>query len=101
MTTANSGAKEKLVARLLEGGEDIITEFVIVGLEDSLDTIMTEVNRLMQIKNLSDVQHTDLNELYHDGKAHIRVLKYYTVNYYTEQTQLMNKVWDRLLGEVF
>jgi len=97
MTTA----KEKLVTRLLEGSDDIFTEFVVVGLEDSLETICNEVERLMQIKNLSDVQHTDLNELYHDGKAVIRVLKYYTVNYYTEQTQLMNKVWDRLLGEVF
>jgi hypothetical protein len=97
MTTA----KEKLVARLLEGSDDIFTEFVVVGLEDSLETICNEVERLMQIKNLSDVQHTDLNELYHDGKAVIRVLKYYTVNYYTEQTQLMKKVWDRLLGEVF
>ena len=97
MTTA----KEKLVARLLEGSHDIFTEFVIVGLEDSLETIVAEVERLMQIKNLSDVQHTDLNELYHDGKAVIRVLKYYTTNYYTEQSQLMNKVWDKLLEKVF
>lgn len=94
-------AKEKLVARLLADNTDIFTEFVVVGLEDSLEIIIAEVERLMQVKNLSDVQHTDLNELYHDGKAHIRVLKYYTTNYYTEQTQLMNKVWDRLLGEVF
>ena len=93
-------AKEKLVARLLEGSNDIFTEFVVVGLEDSLNTIIVEVGGLMQVKNLSDLQQTDLNELYHDGKAHIRVLKYYTTNYYTEQTQLMNKVWDRLLGEV-
>ena len=97
MTTA----KEKLVTRLLEGSDDIFTEFVVVGLEDSLETICNEVERLMQIKNLSDVQHTDLNELYHDGKAVIRVLKYYTVNYYTEQTQLMNKAWDKLLEKVF
>ena len=101
MTIANSGAKEKLVKRLLEGSHDIFTEFVTVGLEDSLETIVAEVERLMQIKNLSDVQHTDLNELYHDGKAVIRVLKYYTTNYYTEQSQLMNKVWDKLLEKVF
>jgi len=97
MTTA----KEKLVARLLEGSHDIFTEFVTVGLEDSLDIIMAEVNRLMQIKNLSDVQHTDLNELYHDGKAVIRVLKYYTTNYYNDEGRLMNKAWDKVLGEVF
>jgi hypothetical protein len=97
MTTA----KEKLVARLLEGSDDIFTDFVVVGLEDSLETIYAEVARLLNIKNLSDIQHTDLNELYHDGKATIRVLKYYTTNYYTEQTQLMNKAWDKLLGDVF
>jgi hypothetical protein len=94
-------AKEKLVARLLEGSNDIFTEFVVVGLEDSLETIIVEVERLMQIRDLSDLQQTDLNELYHGGKAHIRVLKYYTTNYYTEQTQLMSKAWDKLLERVF
>jgi len=96
-----TNAKEILVARLLEGGDDIFTDFVVVGLEDSLETIYAEVGRLLNIKNLSDIQHTDLNDLYHDGKATIRVLKYYTTNYYTEQTQLMNKAWDKLLGDVF
>ena len=93
--------KEKLVKRLLEGNDDIFTEFVIVGLEDSLETIVTEVERLVNIKNLSDVQHTDLNELYHDGKATIRVLKYYTAGYYTDETALINKAWDKLLEKVF
>ena len=94
-------AKEKLVARLLDGSDDIFTEFVVVGLEDGLETIVTEVERLVNIKNLSDIQHTDLNELYHDGKATIRVLKYYTTNYYTDETALMTDAWDKLLGDVF
>ena len=93
--------KEKLVERLLEGSDDIFTEFVIVGLEDSLETICAEVERLVNIKDLSDLQHTDLNELYHDGKATIRVLKFYTTGYYNEQTQLMNKAWDKMLDQVF
>ena len=93
--------KEKLVERLLEGSDDIFTEFVIVGLEDSLETICAEVERLVNIKDLSDLQHTDLNELYHDGKATIRVLKYYTANYYNEQHQLMNKAWDKMMDQVF
>jgi len=93
--------KEKLIARLLEGSNDIFDEFVIVSLEDSLEIIVAEVERLMQVRDLSNLQQTDLNELYHDGKAHIRVLKYYTTNYYTEQTQLMNKAWDKLLEKVF
>ena len=89
-------AKEKLVARLLDGSDDIFTEFIIVGLEDSLETICSEVERLLNIRNLSDVQHTDLNELYYDGLATIRVLKYYT-----EQTKLMNKAWDKVREIVF
>ena len=96
-----TSAKEKLVKRLLEGNDDIFTEFVIVGLEDSLETIVTEVERLVNIKNLSDIQHTDLNELYHDGTATIRVLKYYTAYYYTDETALINKAWDKLLEKVF
>jgi len=96
-----TNAKEKLVARLLDGSDDIFTEFVVVGLEDGLETIVTEVERLVNIKNLSDIQHTDLNELYHDGKATIRVLKYYTTNYYTDETALMTDAWDKLLGDVF
>ena len=93
--------KEKLVKRLLDGNDDIFTEFVIVGLEDSLETICAEVERLVNIKDLSDIQHTDLNELYHDGKATIRVLKYYTVDYYNEHSDLMNKAWDKLMEKVF
>jgi len=29
------------------------------------------------------------------------VLQYYTTNYYHEQGRLINKAWDKLLGEVF
>jgi len=96
MTTA----KEKLVARLLDGGDDIFTDFVVVGLEDSLESICAEVERLLNIKNLSPIQQTDLIELYHDGKSTIRVLQYYTTNYYYDQGRLMNKAWDRVLGDV-
>jgi hypothetical protein len=96
-----TNAKEKLVKRLLEGSDDIFTDFVVVGLEDSLETICAEVERLVNIKDLSDLQHTDLNELYHDGKATIRVLKFYTTGYYNEQTQLMNKAWDKMMDQVF
>jgi hypothetical protein len=96
-----TNAKEKLVERLLEGSDNILTEFVIVGLEDSLETICAEVERLVNIKDLSDLQHTDLNELCHDGKATIRVLKYYTSGYYNEQSQLMNKAWDKMMDQVF
>ena len=94
-------SKEKLVKRLLDSNDNILTEFVIVGLENSLETICAEVERLLEIENLSDIQHTDLNELYHDGKATIRVLKYYTAYYYTDQSALMTKAWNKLTEYVF
>jgi len=97
MTTA----KEKLVTRLLEGSDDIFTEFVIVGLEDSLETICNEVELLLNLKELNDFQQTYLNELIRDGKATIRVLKYYTGFDYETEAVLMNKAWDKLMGEFF
>ena len=100
-SVGDTTTKEKLVERLLEGSDNIFTEFVIVGLEDSLETICAEVERLVNIKDLSDLQHTDLNELYHDGKATIRVLKFYTTGYYNEESQLMNKAWDKMMDQVF
>ena len=96
-----TNAKDKLVKRLLEGSDDIFTDFVVVGLEDSLETICAEVERLLEVEKLSDIQHTDLNELYHDGKATIRVLKFYTTGYYNEESQLMNKAWDKMMDQVF
>ena len=101
MTIANSGAKEKLVKRLLEGNDDIFTEFVVVGLEDSLETVCNAAERLIVQKNLEDFEHTDLTELYYDGLAIIRTLKYYTGCSYTEEVQLMNKAWGKLLSGVF
>jgi hypothetical protein len=101
MRTANNGAIEKLVTRLLGGSDDIFTEFVVVGLEDSLETICNEVERLLKIENLSPIQQTDLNELCQDGKATIRVLQYYTHNYYYDQGRLMGKAEDKLMEYVF
>lgn len=102
MTTANSGAKEKLIKRLLEGNDDLFKEFVVVELECQIEFICKEVERLLALKNLEEFQQTDLNDLYHDGKAIIRVLHYYYTGYqYTKETQLMNRAWDKLLGDLF
>lgn len=90
-----TNAKEKLVKRLLEGSDDIFTEFVIVGLEDSLETITTEIERLLGIKNLSDQQWQDLTELCYDGQATVRVLRYYTAYEYSPETIIINKGIDK------
>lgn len=92
---------ERLVKRLLEGSDPIFDEFVVVGLEDSLETVCNNVERLIVQKNLEDFEHTDLTELYYDGLAIIRTLKYYTGCSYTEEVQLMNKAWGKLLSGVF
>jgi DNA-binding SARP family transcriptional activator len=88
-------AKEKLVTRLLEASDDIFTEFVIVGLEDSLETICNEIERLLKIKNLNDTQWQDLTELCYDGEATVRVLRYYTAYEYTPETIIINKGTDK------
>ena len=96
-----NNTKERLVKRLLEGNDNLFDEFVVVGLEDSLETVCNSVERLIVQKNLEDFEHTDLTELYYDGLAIIRTLKYYTGCSYTEEVQLMNKAWGKLLSGVF
>ena len=94
-------AKERLVERLIHGNDDIFTEFVIVGLEDSLETICNEIVALINTKNLSDRRREDLNELHYDGAATIRVLKYFTAGGYFEEQKIVNASQDRVIGEVF
>lgn len=91
MTTA----KRRLVKRLLEGSDDIFTEFVIVGLEEGLNTIITEIECLLKIKNLNDKQWQDLTELTLDGQAIVRVLYYYTAYTYEAETVTINKGIDK------
>lgn len=96
-----NNTKEKLVKRLLEGNDNLFDEFVVVGLEDSLEIICNNVELLIARKNLEDFENTDLTELYYDGLAIIRTLRYYTGCSYTEEVQLMNKAWGKLLSGVF
>jgi hypothetical protein len=96
-----SKAKEKLVERLISGNDDIFTEFVIVGLEEGLNTIVDAIVQLINRKSLSDVSREDLNELHYDGAATIRVLKYYTAGDYFEEQKIVNAAKDRLIGEVY
>lgn len=96
-----NNTKERLVKRLLEGNDNLFDEFVVVGLEDSLEIICNNVELLIARKNLEDFENTDLTELYYDGLAIIRTLRYYTGCSYTEEVQLMNKAWGKLLSGVF
>jgi hypothetical protein len=97
-------AKEKLLNRLLEGSGDLFVEFVIVGLEETLDTILAEVNLLNGKPKLTDAQTTDLIDLYHDGKATVRVLRYYSVSpdhKYLDEVAILNKAWDKFMQEMY
>ena len=93
--------KEKLIERLIEGNDDIFTEFVVVCLYESLNVIINEITSLVNKPKISEVEHTDLNSLYHDGKATITVLQYYTADDYPIERKIINSAWDRLIGEVF
>ena len=94
-------SKEKLVERLLSGNDNLFTDFVIVGLEDDLDLIRDEILRLLDVRHLSDPQREDLNDLYFDGGAIIRVLRYYTSYSYTDQQKIVNAAKDKLMGDIF
>jgi hypothetical protein len=93
--------KEKLVERLIEGSDDIFTEFVVLGLEESLTVIINEITRLVNKPKLSDIEHTELNSLYHDGKSTITVLQYYTADDYSIERKIINSAWDKLMSGVF
>ena len=91
-------AKDKLIESIVSN-YDILDDFVVWGLEEGLSIVTDEVERLLEKPNLKQHQFDDLIELYHDGKAMIRVLYYYTGDSYNEQKVLLNKAWDRMMGE--
>ena len=96
--------KEKLVSKLMKNSNDLFDQFVVVGLEDTLETIMAEVNLLNGKSKLTDAQTTDLIDLYHDGKATVRVLRYYSVSpdhKYLEEVKILNKAWDKFMQEMY
>lgn len=90
-----TSAKEKLFRRLLEGSSDLIVEIVVADLEHTLQTIITETERLLKNKELEDWQVQDLTDLYLDGRAIVRVLYYYTGEEYLPETVAINKAFDK------
>jgi hypothetical protein len=86
---------------MISGNDDLFTEFVIVGLEESLKTIVDEITELLNYKSLPDHRREDLNGLHYDGAATIRVLRYYTAGDYFEEQKVVNASKDKLIGEVF
>ena len=90
--------RERIIHNLLGGGLD---DFVIIGLEGSLELILKYTQDLLQKPTLQKHQFDDLIECYHDGKAMVRVLHYYTGDDYNKEKVLLNKAWDRMMGEFF
>ena len=88
--------KDRMIQRLLGGGLD---DFVIIGLESSLDLILESVQELLEKPRLKQHHFDDMVEYYHDGKAMVRVLHYYTGGDYNEEKVLLNMAWDRMMGE--
>ena len=96
--------KEKLVSKLMKNSNDLFDQFVVVGLEDTLETIIGNVSRLLEKSKLQDHQTTDLIDLYHDGKATVRVLRYYSVSpdhKYLEEVAILNRAWDKFMQEMY
>ena len=90
--------KGRIIQNWLGGGLD---DFVILGLESSLELILNSTRELLEKPHLKQYQFDGLIEHYHDGKAMIRVLHYYTGDSYNEEKVLLNMAWDRMMGEFF
>jgi hypothetical protein len=91
--------KEKLVERLLNGSDDLFSEFVIVGLQSDLDLIRDEINLLLTKKKLEEFQFEDFKELYQDCKAIVRILAYHGYKDYEDQV-LLDKAWEKILEKL-
>ena len=90
--------RERIIQKLL-GGD--LEDFIIVGLESSLELVLNSTKELLDKPNLKQYQFDNLIEHYHDGRAMIRVLHYYTGDSYNEQKTLLNRAWGRMMGEFY
>jgi hypothetical protein len=83
--------KQKLIERLLNGGDDLFTSFVIAGLEENLEIICDEVQGILSMDRILGHRMADLIDLRADGEATIRILKYYGAGDYPVAAELMAK----------
>ena len=92
-----SEAKKKLVESLVSN-YDILDGFVVWGLEEGLSTVIYEIERLIEKKDLRDYQWQDLVDLCKDGRAFVRVLRYYTRREYEAEMTIINEGIDMQKG---
>lgn len=96
-------AKEKLVDLLVnKNGGELFDQFLIVGLQNSLDTTVEMIEVLLAKPYLKEHERKDLHDLCHDGKAMLHVLRYYTprgMYSYIEEESALNMGYQRMLTE--
>jgi hypothetical protein len=90
--------KQKLIERLLNGGDDLFTSFVIAGLEENLEIICDEVKTILSMDRILGHRIADLIDLRADGEATIRILKYYGAGDYPVAAELMAKAHIHIYG---
>lgn len=88
--------KQKLIERLINGGDDLFTSFVIAGLEENLETICDEVKLILSMDRIPDYRMDDLIALRADGEATIRILQYYGAGDYPVAADLMAMAHRRI-----
>lgn len=88
--------KQKLIERLINGGDDLFTSFVIAGLEENLEIIYDEVKKILSMDRIPDHRMDDLIALRADGEATILILQYYGAGEYTVAAELMAKAHIRI-----
>ena len=88
--------KQKLIERLINGGDDLFTSFVIAGLEENLEIIYGEVKKILSMDRIPDHRMDDLIALRADGEATILILQYYGAGEYPVAAELMAKAHIRI-----
>lgn len=88
--------KQKLIERLINGGDDLFTSFVIAGLEENLEIIYDEVKKILSMDRIPDHRMDDLIALRADGEATILILQYYGAGDYPVAAELMAKAHLRI-----
>jgi len=93
--------EKKLLTQIVDSiySSDFSDNIVVARLNDSLDGVLEDLERLNKLNLLSEPQVTDFVDNIHYGRGLVTVLQAFTVMDYYETTLRINKYEDRFKGE--
>ena len=93
--------EKKLLTQIVDSiySSDFSDNIVVARLNDSLEGVLDDLERLNKMNLLSEPQTTDFVDNIHYGRGLVTVLQAFTVMDYYETTLRLNKYEDRFKGE--